>query len=109
MLWWSGSRDLPIIIFLVIMGVLAGVLWYWLFDRLTRSDGDQRATKIRRTVLTVALAAVAFSCGHNIDRGGMTLFLSIIGVAGLLFGLLFDLWKSDARGPKGEGADFGRD
>ena len=33
MLWWSGSRDLQAAITTVIAGVIAGVLWYLLFDK----------------------------------------------------------------------------
>jgi hypothetical protein len=32
MLWWSGSFDQQTVLITVIMGVIAGLLWYLLFD-----------------------------------------------------------------------------
>ncbi len=34
MLFWSSAIDSPAIIAAVIAGVIAGGLWYWLFDKI---------------------------------------------------------------------------
>jgi hypothetical protein len=36
MLWWSGSFDQHTVLITVIMGVIAGLLWYLLFDRFSK-------------------------------------------------------------------------
>lgn len=36
MLWWSGSLDQHTVLITVIMGVIAGLLWYLLFDRFSK-------------------------------------------------------------------------
>ncbi len=36
MLWWSDSFDLHNVLITVIMGVIAGLLWYLLFDRFNK-------------------------------------------------------------------------
>jgi hypothetical protein len=66
------------------------------------NDPNQRAKKMAKTGIIVALAMVSVSLGHLMDQPAHTLggawafYLCFAGVALLLFAVLLDVWKSDA-------------
>jgi len=36
MMWWNGPLDLPSFVVLAVAGVVAGLIWYWLYGKWFR-------------------------------------------------------------------------
>ncbi len=61
-------------------------------------DQKQRAKKIALTGIAIALIAMSFIFGNNIDKPGHTviLSLSVVAIALGLVAFLINIWRPDA-------------